>query len=162
VGYFKRKLDRSRSRRLVRALNDAAVDGKAWQAIPGRPPRAGGFVRFSARDLHEESGRRRGIFSAAYRVLRSHEVDPHVAHELRNELAWFGENLFSPDLDHVHAVFLFKSDARECMKHIWALLHHLREAGVWVEMQTFQRPGRAVYQDDQQVAVIPWADASEI
>ena len=162
MGYFKRKLDRGRSRRLVRALNDAAVDGKAWQAIPERPPRKRGFVRFAARDLHEDSGRRRGIFSAAYRVLRAHEVDAHLAAQLKRELTWFGDNLISPNLDHVHAIFLFKSDARECMKHIWALLHHLREANVWVEMQTFARPGRAVYEDDQQVAVLPWADASAL
>jgi len=162
VGYFKRKLDRSRSRRLVRALNDAAVDGKAWQVIPGRPPRARAFVRFSARDQHEDSGRRRGIFSAAYRALRTHDLDPRLASRLRNELEWFGENLISPDLDHPHAIFLFKSDARACMKHIWALLHDLREAGVWVEMQTFARPGRAIYEDEQQVAVLPWADASEL
>lgn len=159
MGYFKRKLDRGRSRRLVRALNDAAVDGKVWQAIPGAPPRTRGFVRFSARDLHEDSGRRRGIFSAAYRALRAPDVDPRLAGRLRNEIDWFCENLISPDLEHEKAIFLFKSDARECMKHIWKLLHHLREAGVWVEMQTFARPGRPVYEDDQQVAVLPWADA---
>jgi len=162
VGYFKRRLDRGQSRRIVRALNDAAVDGKAWDTIPGRPPRTHTFVRFSARDLHEDSGRRRGIFSAAYRVLRSHEVDPHLAAALKAELTWFGDNLTSPDLDHAHAIFLFKSDARECMKHIWTLLHHLREAGVWVEMQTIPRPGRIVYQDEHQIAVLPWGDASEL
>ncbi len=160
VGYFKRKLDRGRSRRLVRALNDAAVDGKAWTAIPSAPPRKRGFVRFSARDRHEDSGRRRGIFSAAYRVLRTHELEPRLAAKLRSELAWFGENLISPDLDHARAIFLFKSDARECMKHVWALAHHLREANVWVQMQTFARPGRAVYEDEQQVAVLPWKDAT--
>jgi hypothetical protein len=48
------------------------------------------------------------------------------------------------------------------MKHIWTLAHALREAGVWVEMQTISRPGRIVYRDEQQVAVLPWADASEL
>jgi hypothetical protein len=159
MGYFKRKLDRGRSRRLVRALNDAAVDGKAWEVIPGHPPRGHRFVRFSARDIHEDSRRRRGIFSAAYRAVRTPGIDPKLAARIRAEIDWFCENLISPDIDKEQAVFLFKSDARECMKHIWKLLHHLREANVWVEMQTFARPGRPVYEDDQQVAVLPWADA---
>lgn len=159
MGYFKRKLDRGRSRRLVRALNDAAVDGKAWQAIPERPPRGNRFVRFSARDLHEDSGRRRGIFSAAYRALRSDGIDAKLARRLRTEIDWFCEHLHSPDMDEPRAVFLFKSTARENMRHIWVLLHALRDAGVLVEMQTIAKPGRLVYQDEQQVAVIPWADA---
>jgi hypothetical protein len=46
------------------------------------------------------------------------------------------------------------------MKHIWTLADALSHASVWVEMQTIARPGRIVYQDAQQVAVLAWADAS--
>lgn len=162
MGYFKRKLDRGRSHRLVRALNDAAVDGKAWQAIPGKPPRGSTFVRSSARDLHEDSRRRRGIFSAAYRAMHAHELEPRLAGALKAELTWFGEHLTVPDFDEPRAVFLFKSNARECMQRIWKMLHVLREAHVWVEMQTFRKTGRVVYEDRHQVTVIPWADATEL
>jgi hypothetical protein len=162
MGYFKRKLDRGRSHRLVRALNDAAVDGKAWESIPGKPPRSGTFVRFSARDVHEDSGRRRGIFSAAYQALRTHELEPQLATALRTELTWFGEHLTVPNFDEPRAVFLFKSGARENMRHIWKMLHLLRKTGVWVEMQTFRKTGRVIYEDHHQVAVIPWADAESL
>jgi hypothetical protein len=93
MGYFKRKLDRGRSRRLVRTLNDAAVDGKAWQAIPDGPPQAPGFVRFSVHELHAESGRRRGIFSAAYDLLESAETDPLQAKAVEAALDWFERKL---------------------------------------------------------------------
>jgi len=162
VGYFKRKLDRGRSRRLVRALNDAAVDGKPWQAIPDGPPRTPGFVRFSVHDLHHESGRRRGIFSAAYDLLDSADTDPRHAKAVRDALGWFERELPVPNLRNKRAIFLFKSEASACMKHIWTLADALSHAGVWVEMQTIARPGRLVYQDEQQVAVLPWADASEL
>jgi len=162
LGYFKRKLDRRRSRRLVRALNDAAVDGKAWQAIPDGPPPAPGFVRFSVHDLHKESGRRRGIFSVAYDLLDSAQTDPHHAKAIDDALDWFERELPVPDLRNKRAIFLFKTEASACMKQIWTLAHALREAGVWVEMQKISRPGRIVYRDEQQVAVLPWADASEL
>ena len=160
MGYFKRKLDRGRSRSLVRELNDAAVDGKAWLAIPDGPPPGPGFVRFSVNDLHEQSGRRRGIFCAAYDVLVSAETDPRHAKAVRAALGWFERELPIPDLRNKRAIFLFKTEATACMKHIWTLSDALSHAGVWVQMQTIARPGRIVYQDAQQVAVLPWKDAS--
>jgi hypothetical protein len=162
MGYFKRKLDRARSRRLVRELNDAAVDGKAWQAIPDGPPRAPGFVRFSVNDRHQASGRRRGIFSAACDLLDSAEIDPLHARAVEKALVWFERELHAPRLRNPRAIFLFKTEASACMEHIWTLAHAMREAGVWVEMQTIARPGRIVYRDEQQVAVLPWKDASEL
>jgi len=162
MGYFKRRLDRGRSRELVRALNDAAVDGRAWEKIPDGPPRAPGFVRFSVRERHEESGRRCGIFAAAYDVLESAATDPHHAQAVRDALRWFERELPVPDLRQKRAIFLFKSEARACMDHIWKLSDALSHAGVWVEIQTIARPGRIVYQDEQQVAVLPWSDAREL
>ena len=162
MGYFKRKLDRGRSRRLVRALNDAAVDGKPWKAIPDGPPPAQGFVRFSVRELHAASGRRRGIFSAAYRVLRSEDTDPRHVKAVDKALEWFRRELHSPKLRNSRAIFLFRAEARDCMERIWVLSDALSKAGVQVEMQTVTRPGKLVYQDEQQVAAIPWRDASEL
>jgi hypothetical protein len=48
------------------------------------------------------------------------------------------------------------------MRRIWHLIHGLRDAGVWVEMQTFKKPGAVLYEDAHQIAVIPWADAQSI
>jgi hypothetical protein len=65
-------------------------------------------------------------------------------------------------LDDGRAVFLFKSDAIECTRRIWDLVHALRELDVHVEMQVFEKPGRIVYEDALQVAALPWADARSI
>jgi hypothetical protein len=162
VGYFPRKLDRARLRRLVRALNDDAVTSRPWEAIPDRPPRTRHFVRFATRDRHPASRRRRGIFSATDQVLRGGDVERDVASRLEAALGWFETNLAVPRLDEDRAVFLFKSNARECMRRIWDLIHGLRDAGVWIEMQTFKKPGAVLYEDAHQIAVIPWADAKSI
>src|SRR5688572_20657902 len=136
MGYLKRRLDRARSRELVRALNEAAVEKRPWEAIPGIPPTGRHFVRFSTRNRHPGSGRRRGIFSAAYALLRRDDVDPKLVEEIDDCLEWFGDNLEAPELDDERAIFLFKTDARECTKHIWRMIELLRGAGIWVEMQT--------------------------
>jgi hypothetical protein len=162
VGYFKRKLDRARARRLGRALNDHALDARPWETIPARPPKRRGFVRFATHERHPASQRRRGIFDEAYRLLRRDEVDEEIASRLYESLGWFDENLAAPELSDERAVFLFKSDAAECMRQVWTMLHALRDAGIWVEMQTFAKPGKVIYSDEHQVAVIPWADAESI
>lgn len=38
----------------------------------------------------------------------------------------------------------------------------LRDEGVIVEMQTIERPGRVVYEDAHQLAVVPWSDAKPL
>ncbi len=66
-----------------------------------------------------------------------------------------GASDFGRALDQVQrAVFLFKSSATECMRQIWSLVHALRDAGLWVEMQTVENPGRSVYEDEFQIAVV--------
>jgi hypothetical protein len=162
MGYFKRKLDRHRARHLVREFNDADVEGKAWEKLPGRPPRRTGFVRFSARDRLQSSGRRRGIFSAAYSVIEEDATDPVHREALRDALEWFERELPVPRISKPRAVFFFRTEAHECMKHIWSLVHALRDMDVWVEMQTFKHPGRIVYEDEHQVAVLPAADVESI
>jgi hypothetical protein len=162
MGYLKRRLDRARCREVVRLLNAEAVDGRPWEAIPDKPPRGRPFVRFSTRNRHPGSGHRRGIFSAAYAVLRKDDTDAELASGVRAGLAWFEDHLAAPDLDEARAIFLFKSQARDCMKQIWSLIESLRDAGVWVEMQTVTKPGRIVYEDEHQVAAIPWADSGPL
>lgn len=158
MGYFKRRVDRGRARRTVRAMHDAGGESRAWEAIPKSPARGRRFIRFSTRVVHEDSGRREGIFASTYRVYRDPSTDPNLVAILRDHLVWFGVNLTSPYMFEPRAIFLFKTDATQFMEHVWSLAFALREAGVWVEMQTFERPGRIVYEDEHQVAVIPWAD----
>jgi hypothetical protein len=158
VGYLPRKLDRDRARRAAREISETALDARPWEATPDRPPSTPCLVRFASRDKHPVSQRGRGIFSAAYAALRDPELPHEVAERLRAELDWFNESLHGPDVEDARAIFFFKSTARACMQHIWSLVHGLRDAGLWIEMQTLRNPGQVVYEDEHQVAVVPWTD----
>lgn len=161
MGYFPRKINRARARDELRELADRA-DARAWELIPSAPPSRARYVRFAALDPHEVTGCRRGIFSAAHDAIGDGGLDAELDARLRAELRWFDWHLDSPDDVDRRAVFFFKSSATECMAHVWSLLHALRDAGVWVEMQTFENPGRVEYEDEHQIAAVPWADVARL
>ncbi len=160
MGYFKRKLDRGRSREQARRLHDESVDGgppSVWEAIPDRPPARETYLRFSVPDRHEKTGARTGIFAAAYAKLRDDDLDPGLRAHLEAIVEWFEENLPVPrSVGDRRAIFLFKSTAGESTTRIWDLVFSLRSAGVEAEMQCVDRPGKILYEDDYQVAVLRW------
>jgi len=119
-------------------------------------------VRFSIGEAHELSGRRKGIFAAAYDGIDDDSFDSVASVEVRTELAWFEKNLPVPRIDVDEAVFFFDSDATRCANRVRHLARLLREAGRFVALQRLENPGRVVYEDDCQVAVIPWASAGDV
>lgn len=143
----------------MRALHERGEANRPWEALPSAPPARPCFLRFASLEVHEDSRRRSGIFQTAFRVLDDADIDPHLERMLPEELHWFDANLHAPYVLEERAVFLFKASAKECMRHAWRLLDGLRRAGAIVEMQTVVNPGRVVFEDDLQVAVVPWSDA---
>jgi hypothetical protein len=162
VGYFKRKIDRDRIRRLVRERIEDAADARPWEAIPARPPKTPCFIRFASHRQHPDSHCRQGVFAVTYEVLDAPDLDRHLVDGLRRLLSWFEAHLPIPDIDEPRAIFFFKSESRACMQRVWELLMLLREAGILVDMQTVERPGKIVHEDDYQIAVVPWADAKPL
>lgn len=162
MGYFRRPIDRGRARREVRDLHEGASEARAWEAIPTEPPPPGRYLRFAARDVHARSLRRRGIFAAAYELRVDCGADADVVRRIDEALAWFDAELPSPSLREPRAIFLFRSSASACIGRIWDLVHALGDANVPVEMQSFENPGRVVYQDEHQIAVVPWSDVEEL
>ena len=168
MGYFKRKLDRGRSRELVRRLRlDASWDPEPetpWESVAvGGPPGQRRFLRFACAEIDCVSGRRTGIFTAVYELLRDAELDAVSRASLRQTLDWFEEHLPAPK--HFHddaAVFLFKSLAGECTSRIWELVRQLAEHGIRCEQQVFSDPGLIVYEDAYQVAVVPRSGPSAL
>jgi hypothetical protein len=77
---------------------------------------------------------------------------------LRPLLQWFATNLESPDDVTPRAVFWFKSDARPCIGRIWEVIYVLTSHDRIVWMSRSENPGKIVYQDRHQVAVVPHAD----
>jgi hypothetical protein len=73
------------------------------------------FVRFSVKQVDEDSRKPRGVFNAAYALLDYGDVEPNEREQLRAILEWFSEHLPSPPEDFYasRAIFWFKSDAHE-------------------------------------------------
>jgi len=159
MGYFERRIDRGRARRLVRELETQGADAAVWEAIPGQPIARAAFVRFAARGKHADSCSRIGVFAAAYDFLKQNASDEPEWERVRSSVRWFEKHLPIPDdIDHERAIFFFKSNAKECIREMWALVHGLRDVGTLVEMQWTERPGRIVYSDEYQIGALPWAD----
>lgn len=165
MGYFDRKLDRGRAREQRERLDEAALEEGAWESLPiETSPQAPAhrYLRFSIAERHPWSRRREGVFAVTYRLLDEGELDAAIWKELRAELDWFRENLPAPDFDIDAAIFLFRPDAGECTRRIWNVVHLLRECGLPVEMQTISNPGKVIYRDEFQIAVVPWSSSTSL
>ncbi len=119
------------------------------------------FVRFVC-----SSGE--GIFQKASALLDEALCAAERA-ELEDLRTWFASNLPAPDRfvrtiskgyyrrDTV-AICWFRDTAAECIRHAWRLVHVLERNGVTVDFLRSESPGYVTYEDDLQVAAIPFAD----
>ena len=75
-------------------------------------------------------------------------------------LLWFERNLSLPDRSKLHrrAIFWFKAHAAKVVRRAWDLALALNEHGPPAEIFKTRRPGYIVYEDDQQIAAIPFRD----
>jgi hypothetical protein len=122
------------------------------------------LVRFiiQRRDMH--SHQRMGVFQVAYELVDSDKISVEWSCHLELSLWWFERHLTIParsKLDR-RAIFWFKTDAQECIRQVWRLTRWLRVCEVNVEIVRTVRPGYVVYQDDFQVAAIPFRDTFRI
>lgn len=165
MGSFDRKLNRGRARVRAERWHAGLLEGVDWERVDDAPSRrspALRYLRFSVPDHDPDSRRRQGVFTASYRLLRDTSLDATVLDALRAELRWFDEHLPSPDLDVERAIFLFRPDAGACARRVWHLVHLLRQAGLLVDMQSIENPGKVVYEDAYQVAVVPWSSSTSL
>ena len=98
-----------------------------------------------------------GIFRAAARVeMRSH-LTVWSRELLRSSLDWFNDNLPVPRLDDPdwRALFWFRPQS-DVVREMWQLVAILREEEVAVGLRYTKMPGRIVYQDEFQIAAIPY------
>jgi hypothetical protein len=124
------------------------------------------FVRLVTNDRDVDSQARAGLFVVSYdlfyRLRDNDPADPDLA-RIRELLVWFEENLKKPDRfwssgRTQSAICWFKDSAIDHIRHLWELKHLLGEHGVAAEMIRTKKPGRLVYEDDHQVAAIPFSD----
>ena len=101
---------------------------------------------------------RQGVFQASFELLRSGSLEPYEADALWEVLDWFNENLPAPWEVSRRAAFWFRPGENRCSKRIWSLAGLLRVQGVHVQPLRARRPGYVEYEDDYQVAAVPFAD----
>ncbi len=114
------------------------------------------YIRFQTSIRSDETARPLGIFCAAGQLERTSKIDACARPWLEEALDWFNDNLQVPSLGEScrRAVFWFRSDAQRLVAKVWDVVAVLREAGVTVQLQRTDVPGKIVYQDAYQIAAI--------
>jgi hypothetical protein len=160
MGYLPRQRSRARWRDEVRAANRrrVPVELRAWVAAPPEPPRRHKFVRLATSKIDPESHERQGIFIASDELRRGPLLSKDDRRELRRLLTWFGRNLRAPRDVTPRAVFWFRVEAFECIEKVWELVRLLGRYDVRFDAMTCDYPGSVAYEDERQVAAIPYAD----
>jgi hypothetical protein len=158
MGYFQPRISRQRCAAQVAAAvaRQARADLSAWRPAPRDPPAARStvYLRFAVGRKHPASRQALGVFQAAYEVRRRHARRSKIGRAFDAPLRWFGENLHAPEVSE-RAVFWFKSDAAECLRHIWEIIHTLRAHDEVVWMMRCHHPGMICFEDAFQVAAVP-------
>ena len=166
MGYLRHKLRRSRCRvEIDHAMRRPIPPGmREWVCATPQPPRGADarFIRIATLDIHSESREPEGIFHASYRLRQRVTLARRYRETLLELRDWFNENLIAPKLRFPDAIFWFRSDARDCIGRIWRVVDVLRQNDVIVTMMHTSRPGYIVYEDELQVAAVPWKDARPI
>jgi hypothetical protein len=126
------------------------------------------YVRFVTAVIDEDSGKRRGVFQAVADLVDANELPAHELEELQSVRAWFNKHLEAPDRFSRsqkpnaarRAISWYKSTATEHIRHMHTMCRILNEHGVRTEMITSSRPGYVVFEDDHQVAAIPFVETT--
>jgi hypothetical protein len=122
------------------------------------------FIRFVTSKRNTRSDHQEGIFTALYALIRQHELQPHELTWFEDIEAWFEKNLEKPDRlsgstrpnAPNRAVTWLKISAAEHVSKMRELAHLLEYKDIPVEELRTSKPGYIVYEDEHQVAAIPF------
>lgn len=125
------------------------------------------YLRFVCSRIDEDSHRRLGVFQAAYELLRSDVLIESVDKDaLRTALDWYREHLEAPDRlsrsrranAAPNAISWYRQTAHDHIQHMHQLCIVLNRYGVATEILRTERPGVIVYEDEFQIAAVPFRD----
>jgi hypothetical protein len=117
------------------------------------------YVRFTIPSDPERTptGSAAGIFRAAGRLRDAARFHAWEHEWLREDFDWFNQHLPVPtDVRLGRAVCWFKPQASEMISRVWRMAALIERTGVAVRVYRNPRPGTIVYEDDFQVAALPW------
>jgi hypothetical protein len=118
------------------------------------------YVRVVTWRIDADSCQRSGVFQPAYDLYYAGELDQDEQHALNTSLLWFEQNLPTPNRSKLHrrAIFWFKPDARAMARRVWDLAAVVKRHALGAEIVKTTRPGYICYEDEFQVAAIPFRD----
>ncbi len=118
------------------------------------------YIRLVTSQTDPDSHVEAGVFQFAYALAKGGSLEIYEERHLKEILVWFEKNLPLPDRSRLdeRAIFWFKGGADECARRIWDLAGIVEGHGLATELVKTTRPGYVVYEDDYQVAAIPFRD----
>ena len=124
------------------------------------------YLRFVVPEKDEESGREMGIFVAGGILNDGGELYDYEIKLRKKILTWFSNNLKVPDVQasesnyysNPNAISWFKSSAAVHISKMREYVEILESHDIQVKQLVTERPGKIVYEDEYQVAAIPFKD----
>jgi hypothetical protein len=126
------------------------------------------YIRFVTETIDKYSCRRQGVFQAAGELVDINELPAHDLEQLLDNRNWFNRHLARPDRFSrsrrtnaaPKAICWFKNMATEHIRRVRWICRILDEHGAPTEMITSARPGYIVFEDEHQVAAVPFAETA--
>lgn len=124
------------------------------------------FIRFEIAERDETSGREKGIFVAMDILLENNSLFEYEQNLEKEIYAWFKNNLKVPKVQSAESGYYakprsiswFKHTAAECIDKMRQYAQILESHDIAVSQLTTVRPGKVVYEDEHQIATIPYND----
>jgi hypothetical protein len=124
------------------------------------------YIRFIIDRLDSQSGRRQGLFQAAYDLRSGELLTPDDGAHLKEILSWFDQHLARPSRlalsarphRKAQAICWFKHDAEAHIAGMWDIAAIVQRYDVSAMMIKARQPGYVLYEDSHQVAAYPFAD----
>jgi len=130
------------------------------------------YIRFIVKYFNQQTEREEtGIFRAADYVRDFTEISDAEKENLQNLIEWFDNHLPVPEFyddaskrsEEQHTYFWFKTSATEFLDAMNALTAILEANNIKVEKLIAEKvPGKLVFEDECQIAVIPLEDILKI
>ncbi|MCA1595759.1 MAG: hypothetical protein LC772_04985 [Chloroflexi bacterium] len=108
--------------------------------------------------LDPDSQQSQGIFRCVDRMCTVTDLCRDEARRIDEMLDWFNANLPVPSDDRIpsRAIFWLKPACDEHRSRLWELAHFIHQQGLFTELFAVRHPGQIVYEDDFQVAAVPF------
>ena len=128
------------------------------------------FIRFASLRVNRDSGRELGIFHTAYALRESGRLDDDEIAQLNALLEVFNNELDVPGCygdtsvrwqRRYRAICWFKTQSREFISQMWTVAKFMKCHGVQMKLLRTTLPGRVLYEDEHQVAAVPFSRARE-